>query len=338
MAKDLFSMAIATIFARECMEAMIIIGEFRTGIILSENKHDEATKKQLLRAVTTSALAAAFVAIVVVAIVAIPLAVLSTEINDAIIELIEGVSKIVAAFCVVQLSMKMPKWLGFYKSKKAGKVQSGLDLTPATIRFNVAWNIWRETAECGIFLLPAFLTGQNLKQIPISAIIGIVVGCAAGFGIYMANRTMKNKLYLCIFTTLVVIFLSVGLIVGGCHEFEEVLGETPDVWQVKNAFWDDGRLPMVLLKPFGYSSPRTVLQICIFWLWLLLCAALHYFKYWQTAKINAGLASGELEHENVDDAKVLDEETNDDDVEKALDEGNDGQEKAVSDDDEDRAP
>ena len=207
-------------------------------------------------------------------------------------------SKVVAALCILQLSLKIPKWLGFYKNKKKGKVVEDFDCTMKSIRFNVAWNVWREVAECGVFLLPSFLQGENISAIPLSAVVGIAVGLIVGFFIFWANRNLKNKLYLAIFVTLLLVFLSTGLFVGGCHEFEEVWGETRKVWSVNNDFWSHKQLPMAILKPFGYSSSRTVLQITTFWCWLFLSALLHGWKMWQTKKINRELA--ELEGEKVD--------------------------------------
>ena len=273
--------------------------EFRTAIKRAELPRDGPTQSELLRAVNISAAFAAALAVLVVVIVAIPLAVLSNEFDEKTADIIEGISKIVAAFCIVQLSLKMPKWLGFYKTKKAGKVQADMDITIASIRFNVAWNIWREIAECGVFLLPSFLNGDHLESIPISAAIGIVVGLAVGFFIYWANLALKNKLALAIFTTLLLIFLATGLFVGGCHEFEEVWGETKKVWTIEKEGWSHKELPMAIFKPFGYSSSRTVLQITTFWCWLGLCAALHLWKYLQTQKILRELAEGKLESSSV---------------------------------------
>lgn len=225
-----------------------------------------------------------------VVIIAIPLAVLSKDFDKRTAEIIEGVSKVVAAIAIVMLSLKIPKWLGFYKNKKKGKVQEGFDLSIKSVRFNVAWNIWREIAECGVFLLPSFLKGDNLKAIPLSAFVGIVVGLAVGFLIYWANKAIKRKMPLAIFITLLLVFLSTGLFVGGCHEFEEVWGETHKVWKIANPNMSHKQLPMVLVKPFGYSSSRTVLQIACFWSWLALSACLHGFMMWRTKKINRELA------------------------------------------------
>jgi hypothetical protein len=83
------------------------------------------------------------------------------------------------------------------------------------------------------------------------------------------------------------LFLSVGLFVGGCHEFEEVWGETREVWSVNNEFFSSSKFPFVLLKPFGYTSTRTVLQITTFWLWLALGLLLHYIKWDKTKKVRA---------------------------------------------------
>ena len=268
-----------------------------------------------MKAVNWSAFLAAAFAVLVVVIVAIPLAVLSNDFDEKTADIIEGISKVVAAICITQLSLKMPKWLGFYKTKKAGKVQPDMDITIASIRFNVAWNIWREIAECGVFLLPAFLSGDHLESIPISAVIGIAVGLAVGFFIYWANLTFKNKFSLALFTTLLLVFLATGLFVGGCHEFEEVWGMTRNVWTIEGDFWNHKELPMAILKPFGYSSSRSVLQITTFWGWLALNAALHYWKYRQTLQINKEIAEGKLESMSVgsSNGKNSDEKADSDD-------------------------
>ena len=294
----LFDAAICTIFAREFMEGAIIIGEYRTAILHSDlpatrqevdDEEDadpkKTSKQELLRTVTVWAAIASALAVAIVLIVAIPLAVLSKNFDKKVAEIIEGISKVVAAFCILQLSCKIPKWLGFYKNRKGGKVSEGFDMSVNSIRFNVGWNIWREMAECGVFLLPSFLTGDDLEAIPISALVGIIVGLGVGLIIYAANRRLNNKLYLCCFITLLLIFLSTGLMVGGVHEFEEVWGETKVVWTIGAKALNSKQLPMALVKPFGYSHYRTVLMMVTFWSWLLLAACCHYCMYRRTQNI-----------------------------------------------------
>jgi high-affinity iron transporter len=267
----------------------IIIGEYRTVILRSNWDGSDITQRQALRAVTVSALVAAFVAVIVCAAIAIPLAILSRDFDDKTAKLIEGASKIVAAICLLQLSLKMPKFFGLYYSKsQLKKIKNGepIDasmesstLTLRSIRFNVSWNIWREVAECGVFLIPFFLTGEGIVAIPLSAVVGTVVGSAICLLIYYANKHFKSRVGLTIFTVSIFLLLSTGLFSGGCHKFEMVYGYTTVVWTLEGDFWSVDRLPMTIFKPFGYSDTRTVLQMVTFWAWLFFGLLLHYLKY-----------------------------------------------------------
>jgi len=279
---SLFEMAICTIFARECLEAAIIIGNYRTVVFRSQEWEGDQQAKGL-RAITLSAIAAIIVAILVCVVVAIPLAIASRDLDEAAAEVIEGVSKIVAAICILGLSLKIPKWLGLYASKKmmdGNGLQAGTTLRE--IRFNVAWNIWREVAECGVFLIPFFLQGDGATAIPLSAIIGIVVGLGLGIAIYYANKVLKNKTVLAVFMSTIMVFLACGLFKGGCHEFEEVYGETEVFQQILDPNFSDKQLPMALLKPFGYDAKLTQLEVGTFWSWLALSLMLHAGKMWKS--------------------------------------------------------
>jgi len=295
----LFNVAIATIFAREFLEGAIIIGQYRT-VILRNDEWDEETKSRGLATVTRSASFASALAILIVLAVAIPLGVLSKELDDTVVMIIEGVSKVVASICIVQLSVKIPVWLGLYgkvsifpcknKPKMDGEgnaIEEAVNtLSFQELRFNVAWNIWREVAECGVFLIPFFL-GTGAEAIPISALVGIAIALVLGIGIYFANHKLTDKRILAFFMAALTLFLAVGLFVGGCHEFEEVWGETDKVWVAENPFWSHKQFPMVILKPFGYSSSRTVLQITTFWLFLGLGCAYHFAKWHATQQVRA---------------------------------------------------
>jgi len=287
----LLDFAVVTIFAREVLEGGIIIGEYRTVILRSQwDENSNMTQQEALNAVTISALGAAVLALVVCATVAIPLAVLSRDFNVKTAIVIEGVSKIVAAMCILGLSLKMPKFFGLYYSKgqiktakKDGTIiaddHTAQGLTKRSIRFNVAWNIWREVAECGVFLIPSFLTGTGLEAIPLSAVVGCLVGGVICIGIYGANHRMKSTGGLTIFTVSLLTILSTGLFSGGCHKCEMAYGYTPIIWKLEDEFWSVDRLPMTIFKPFGYSDKRTVVQMVTFWGWLFFSLFLHYRKY-----------------------------------------------------------
>jgi high-affinity iron transporter len=80
---QLFNVAIVTIFAREFLEGSIIIGQYRT-VINKMDSWDREKKDQALQIVNRSALFASLVAIIIVIAIAVPLAVLSRDLNTKV--------------------------------------------------------------------------------------------------------------------------------------------------------------------------------------------------------------------------------------------------------------
>jgi hypothetical protein len=66
-------------------------------------------------------------------------------------------------------------------------------------------------------------------------------------------------------------------------------------------FWSEKRLPLGLLKPFGYSAGRTSLHIACFCNWLTLDIALHIWKYVSSKKLHQAqdLAEEENAHRSM---------------------------------------
>mmetsp|Transcript_6810 Transcript_6810/g.14210 ORF Transcript_6810/g.14210 Transcript_6810/m.14210 type:complete len:340 (-) Transcript_6810:50-1069(-) len=297
MSVPLFNGAVMTIFAREVLEGTVIIGQYRTVVQRTPEWQEPEKQKAGLKAINTAAGWASLVAVILIICVAVPLGLLSKSFDERVGDIIEGVSKVVAAFCILQLSLKMPKFLGLYASKK-GKDGVQIGLTLKSIRFNVAWNIWREVAEIGVFLIPFFLEGEKAKAIPLSGLAGIVVGGILGAIIYIANKRMENKTWLAVFMAVLLLFLATGLFTGGLHEFEEVWGMTQNVYNYRDAaggFFSEKRLPMALVKPFGYSAKRSVLQIASFWTFLSFGCILHFWKWFSTKKIREAEELAEAE-------------------------------------------
>ena len=198
--------------------------------------------------------------------------------------------------------MKIPKWLGVYKSKKDKYAVLESKLTLANIRFNVAWNLWREVAETGVYLIPFLLTDE-WTTIPLSGAIGIILSTILGYAIYYSNQQQKDMKWLAVITASTMGILSVGLFTGGCHEMEKALGKTKTIWTLEGDFWSTDRLPMTIFKPFGYSSSRTVLQMVAFWTWLILLVTLHYFKFRSSNLDDEEMSSREGTEEVQDDVE-----------------------------------
>uniref|UniRef100_A0A7S1WI88 Uncharacterized protein n=1 Tax=Alexandrium catenella TaxID=2925 RepID=A0A7S1WI88_ALECA len=280
-----FNVPMATIFARELMEAGIIIGQYRT-LVQRSDEWDEERKAQALKRMWFCAGCAAGLAIVVNVLVAIPLGILGNKLDKTAAEIIEGVSKVVAAVCILQLSLKVPKWLnvGPYARLAA---DTSMGSTEKELFFNVAWNIWREIAEIGIFLIPFFLS-RELEALPLSALAGIAVGIGLGGLIFLVLQVTRRRMALVVMMSVITGWLSCGLFTGGMHEFEEVLGETPDVFWMPGcksssadscSFWNHGKFPCALIKPFGYSHSPSVLQLACFWSFVAVALLMHGIMY-----------------------------------------------------------
>lgn len=302
-----FNVPMATIFAREVLEAGIIIGQYRT-LVQRSDDYDEGTKAATLKKIWCFAGGAAGFAILINIAIAIPVGILGSELDNTAAEVIEGISKVVAAVCILQLSVKVPKWLsvGPYagiSSKKA------LGSTEKELYFNVAWNIWREVAEIGVFLIPFFLSGE-LEALPLSAVVGIVIGVTLGLLIYLALRFTEQRLVLAVLMAVITGWLACGLFAGGMHEFEEVLGETPDVFWMPGcksskaascSFWSHKKFPCALIKPFGYSHSPTILQMVCFWSFVAVTLLVHMLMY-RRATLKAGETGGDKSAEQQEQA------------------------------------
>lgn len=61
----------------------------------------------------------------------------------------------------------------------------------------------------------------------------------SGVGLYLANNRMESRGFLSFFMSGLTLFLSVGLFVGGMHEFEENFpnGESKSMHEIENELW-----------------------------------------------------------------------------------------------------
>ncbi len=131
--------------------------------------------------------------------------------------------------------------------------------------FDIFWNIFRETAEIGVFILPFALAGEGVA-IPLSALAGVGLAGVASLSLFLSERFCKcqNDCLPYTYVTLTALLAS-ALFSGACHEFEEVLGETPEIFDIQDTGWSHKELPMALLAPLGYSSSPSILETTSFW-------------------------------------------------------------------------
>ena len=109
---QIYSVPISSIFTREVMEALIIIGQYRQ-IVQRNTDMTEKERARGLRNIWWASGIATAIAVAVIIAVAIPLGVLGNKLDEKVKDIIEGVSKIVASLCIAQLSLKIPTWYVF---------------------------------------------------------------------------------------------------------------------------------------------------------------------------------------------------------------------------------
>jgi len=294
----LWSVPIASIFAREFMEATIIIGNFRTLVIRAD--WDEERKRLAHKNIWISSFVAFFVAFLAILGLGIGLSQAGSQLSSFWVHIIEGISKVVAGLAIGILSLKVPKWLGIYPSKKKKediekREKETFTMSAGELRFNIMWNVWREMAETGAFLVPAFLNG-NLLSIPISGIVGIVIGTALGLAVYFGNKYLKDKRALATFMAVFLGALACGLLTGGLQYIELETKRTRTAFRLPNSMghW---KLPFTIAKPFGYYSNPTVLMIVIYWGYAALLTAGHGYELYRKKKIEEAnaMASSQVE-------------------------------------------
>jgi len=267
-----FDVAIAAIFARELAEAMVIVGQ-HLSVVYCHTEFTTEEKRTAARKIVIASALAAVLAILTVLATGIGLSQLHKEIDDHVVAIIEGVSKLVACICIAQFSLKIPKWLGIY----VGSREKDILKSRWALGCNVAWNIWREIAEIGVFLIPYFIAG-DLTGLPLSAFVGLVIALVPGLAIYFLCRHMKSRVAAAACLATLMGLLATGLFAYGCHELEEVLGETDQVYTITGAFWNHNQLPMSIFKPLGYSDHPTVLQVASWWCFATLLVLAHAVK------------------------------------------------------------
>lgn len=231
----------------EAAEMTVLI---KASITLSPNY-----KKHIyITAITTSLITSASITGLGVA-----LAETGNEIPESWIEMIEGVTKLMAAFVVGKVAINYGKHV-FHDIPIVTKSVAG-GLATIAVLGPVALNLMRETGEGALSSLSLIIQKQY-GAIAFNAIPPALIG-----GMYLQDRysckgvncgsTGYKYLLLAIFTT-----LGAGLCSSGLHEIEEIAGETPKVYSLGDSkYLSHKRLPLALLAPFGYRKDPTVLTV-----------------------------------------------------------------------------
>jgi len=267
-------MAEFIIVFREVLEASLVVGII---YLLIEKTNQNEHFSQLWYGVFASVLASIAVGYLVIQ-------AKNALGNDSTQALFEAVFLYLTAFLIWYVIF----WLSKNVSNKKvleGQALNAMELSSWGIFFVVFFAILREGFETAIFLISSFSITGTFSYI--GFISGAVLAIIIGYLIVVQGRkvNLKNVFK---YTTLLLVFLSAGMIAYGTHEAEEYLvksgqiekSEIYRVWNVleptevspdtgkkiSHPLHDKGTIGLFLKGFFGYNSNPNIIEVI---LWIL---------------------------------------------------------------------
>ena len=258
-------MAEFIIVFREVLEASLVVGIIYL-LLIKTNQTDQLPKLWL--AVAASILASILVGYSVIQ-------AKNALGNDSIRALFEGVFLYITALLIWYVIFWLSKHVSDRKILEDQATQA-LALSSLGIFLVVFFAILREGFETAVFLISSFSITGSFSYV--GFVIGALMAIAIGYLIVQQGRKVNLK-YIFKYTTLLLVFLSAGMVAYGTHELEEYLVKSDQIkkeeiyrpWDILQPINDGDYHPMhdkgiigVFLKGFfGYNSNPNVIELVL---------------------------------------------------------------------------
>ena len=258
-------MAEFIIVFREVLEASLVVGIIYL-LLIKTNQTDQLPKLWL--AVAASILASILVGYSVIQ-------AKNALGNDSIRALFEGVFLYITALLIWYVIFWLSKHVSDRKILEDQATQA-LALSSWGIFLVVFFAILREGFETAVFLISSFSITGSFSYV--GFVIGALMAIAIGYLIVQQGRKVNLK-YIFKYTTLLLVFLSAGMVAYGTHELEEYLVKSDHIkkeeiyrpWDILQPINDGDYHPMhdkgiigVFLKGFfGYNSNPNVIELVL---------------------------------------------------------------------------
>ena len=258
-------MAEFIIVFREVLEASLVVGIIYL-LLIKTNQTDQLPKLGL--AVAASILASILVGYSVIQ-------AKNALGNDSIRALFEGVFLYITALLIWYVIFWLSKHVSDRKILEDQATQA-LALSSWGIFLVVFFAILREGFETAVFLISSFSITGSFSYV--GFVIGAVMAIVIGYLIVQQGRKVNLK-YIFKYTTLLLVFLSAGMVAYGTHELEEYLVKSDQIkkeeiyrpWDILQPINDGDYHPMhdkgiigVFLKGFfGYNSNPNVIELVL---------------------------------------------------------------------------
>ena len=258
-------MAEFIIVFREVLEASLVLGIIYL-LLIKTNQTDQLPKLWL--AIAASILASILVGYSVIQ-------AKNALGNDSIRALFEGVFLYITALLIWYVIFWLSKHVSDRKILEDQATQA-LALSSWGIFLVVFFAILREGFETAVFLISSFSITGSFSYV--GFVIGALMAIAIGYLIVQQGRKVNLK-YIFKYTTLLLVFLSAGMVAYGTHELEEYLVKSDQIkkeeiyrpWDILQPINDGDYHPMhdkgiigVFLKGFfGYNSNPNVIELVL---------------------------------------------------------------------------
>tara|TARA_B100000161_G_scaffold76880_1_gene53066 strand:- start:595 stop:1422 length:828 start_codon:yes stop_codon:yes gene_type:complete len=250
---------------REVLEASLVVGIIYL-LLIKTNQTEQLPKLWL--AVAASILASILVGYSVIQ-------AKNALGNDSIRALFEGVFLYITALLIWYVIFWLSKHVSDRKILEDQATQA-LALSSWGIFLVVFFAILREGFETAVFLISSFSITGSFSYV--GFVIGALMAIAIGYLIVQQGRKVNLK-YIFKYTTLLLVFLSAGMVAYGTHELEEYLVKSDQIkkeeiyrpWDILQPINDGDYHPMhdkgiigVFLKGFfGYNSNPNVIELVL---------------------------------------------------------------------------
>jgi high-affinity iron transporter len=202
--------------------------------------------------------------------------------NDSTAALFEGIFLYLTAILIWYVIFWLSKHVSDRKELE-GKTLNAIQLSSWGVFLVVFFAILREGFETAVFLISSFSITGSFSYL--GFITGAVLAILIGYLIVLQGRKI-NLRYVFKYTTLLLVFLSAGMVAYGTHEVEEYLVKSEQIekteiyrpWdilqpqtgetgqKIYHPFHDKGSIGVFLKGFFGYNSnpniPEVILWIC----------------------------------------------------------------------------
>ena len=258
-------MAEFIIVFREVLEASLVVGIIYL-LLIKTNQTEQLPKLWL--AVAASILASILVGYSVIQ-------AKNALGNDSIRALFEGVFLYITALLIWYVIFWLSKHVSDRKILEE-QATHALALSSWGIFLVVLFEFLREGFETAVFLISSFSITGSFSYV--GFVVGAVMAIVIGYLIVQQGRKVNLK-YIFKYTTLLLVFLSAGMVAYGTHELEEYLVKSDQIkkeeiyrpWDILQPINDGDYHPMhdkgiigVFLKGFfGYNSNPNVIELVL---------------------------------------------------------------------------